>query len=64
MRLEKKVPGENGVVCVFATTSGDHFSVDEQGVEGSADRRVARDFEGVRVVRVNSTSAPYHKFLG
>jgi hypothetical protein len=27
MRLVEKVPGENGVVCVFATTSGDHFGV-------------------------------------
>jgi hypothetical protein len=27
MRLVEKVPGENGVVCVFATTVGDHFSV-------------------------------------
>jgi hypothetical protein len=27
MRLVEKVPGENGTVCVFATTSGDHFSV-------------------------------------
>jgi hypothetical protein len=25
----EKVPGENGVGCVFATTSGDHFSVVE-----------------------------------
>ena len=36
MLLVEKVPGEpvladgpgNGVVCVFATTSGDHFSVE------------------------------------
>jgi hypothetical protein len=27
MRLVEKVAGENGVVCVFATTSGDLFSV-------------------------------------
>jgi hypothetical protein len=27
MRLVEKVPGENGVVCVFATTRGDHFRV-------------------------------------
>jgi hypothetical protein len=27
MRLVEKVPSENGVVCVFATTSGDHFGV-------------------------------------
>jgi hypothetical protein len=29
MHLVEKVPGENGTVCVFATTSGDHFSVVE-----------------------------------
>jgi hypothetical protein len=29
MRLVEKVPGENGVVCVFAMTRGDHFSVVE-----------------------------------
>jgi hypothetical protein len=29
MHLVKKVPGENGTVCVFATTSGDHFRVVE-----------------------------------
>jgi hypothetical protein len=27
MRLVEKVPGENKVVCVFATTVGDHFGV-------------------------------------
>jgi hypothetical protein len=27
IRLVEKVPGENGVVCVFATTNGDHFGV-------------------------------------
>jgi hypothetical protein len=27
MHLVEKVPGENGTVCVFATTTGDHFSV-------------------------------------
>ncbi len=27
MRLVEKVPGEHGTVCVFATTSGDHFGV-------------------------------------
>jgi hypothetical protein len=27
MRLVQKVPGENGTVCVFATTTGDHFGV-------------------------------------
>jgi hypothetical protein len=27
--LVEMVPGENGTVCVFATTSGDHFSVVE-----------------------------------
>ena len=27
MRLVEKVPGEHGKICVFATTSGDHFSV-------------------------------------
>jgi hypothetical protein len=29
MRLAEKVPGENGVVCVFTMTSGDHFNVVE-----------------------------------
>jgi hypothetical protein len=29
MRLVEKVPGENRTLCVFATTSGDHFSVVE-----------------------------------
>lgn len=29
MHLVEKVPGENGAVCVFATTSGNHFSVVE-----------------------------------
>jgi hypothetical protein len=29
MHLVEKVPGENGTVCVFAPTSGDHFSVVE-----------------------------------
>ena len=27
MRLVEKVPGETGMICVFATTSGDHFGV-------------------------------------
>jgi hypothetical protein len=27
MRLVEKVPGENGGICVFATTRGDHFRV-------------------------------------
>jgi hypothetical protein len=29
MRLVEMVAGENGTVCVFATTIGDHFSVVE-----------------------------------
>ena len=27
MRLVEKIPGDNGEICVFETTSGDHFSV-------------------------------------
>jgi hypothetical protein len=29
MHLVQKVPGEKGMVCVFATTRGDHFGVVE-----------------------------------
>ncbi len=27
VRLVEKAPGETGKICVFATTSGDHFGV-------------------------------------